>query len=65
MTKEFLEAFSIVVRDQIIMKNSVDISGFGTFKSTHYSQQQEQRADGVTVMMPPRDAIEFVPDIEG
>ncbi len=65
MTKEFLQAFSVVVRDQIIMKNSVEISGLGTFKAVHFSQQQEQRADGVTVMMPPRDAIEFVADDEG
>ncbi len=65
MTKEFLQAFSVVVRDQIIMKNSVEISGLGTFKAIHFSQQQEQRADGVTVMMPPRDAIEFVADDEG
>ncbi|MGB0345933.1 MAG: hypothetical protein ACPGGA_00535 [Balneolaceae bacterium] len=65
MTKEFLQAFSVVVRDQIIMKNSVEVSGLGTFKSVHFSQQQEQRADGVTVMMPPRDAIEFVAEDEG
>ncbi len=64
MTKEFLQAFSIVIRDQIIMKNSVEIKGLGTFKAVHFSQQQEQRADGVTVMVPPRDAIEFVAETE-
>lgn len=64
MRKEFLQAFSEVIRDQIIMKNSVEVSGLGTFKSAHFSQQQETRADGVTIMMPPRDAIEFVPQQE-
>lgn len=64
MKKEFLEAFSIVVRDQIIMKNSVEISGLGTFKAVHHSQHQEKRVDGKTVMMPPRDTIEFVAEME-
>jgi nucleoid DNA-binding protein len=64
MTKDFLNAFGIVIRDQIIMKNSVEISGLGTFKATHHSQHQEKRADGTTVMMPPRDTIEFVAETE-
>lgn len=65
MTKDFLKAFGIVIRDQIIMKNSVEISGLGTFKSVHHNQTQEKRADGVTVMLPPKDAIEFTPDQKG
>lgn len=64
MTKEFLTAFGIVIRDQVIMKNSVEISGLGTFKAVHHSQHLEKRADGKTVMMPPRDAIEFVAELE-
>ncbi len=64
MTKEFLQAFSLVIRDQVIMKNSIEVKGLGTFKATHFSQQQETRADGVTIMMPPRDAIEFVAEQE-
>ena len=59
MTKDFLEAFGTVIRDQLIMKNSVEISGLGTFKSVHHSQEQEKRADGKLVMVPPRDTIEF------
>ncbi|RNC83957.1 MAG: hypothetical protein ED557_09305 [Balneola sp.] len=59
MTKDFLKAFGIVIRDQIIMKNSVQVNGLGTFKATHHTQSQEKRADGKTVMLPPRDAIEF------
>lgn len=60
MTKEFLKAFGVVIRDQVMMKKTVEISGIGTFKVVHYNQQQEQRADGTSVMMPPRDAIEFI-----
>lgn len=60
MTNKFLEAFSVVIRDQIIMKNSVDISGLGTFKAVHINQKQELRTDGSTVMIPPKDIIEFV-----
>jgi nucleoid DNA-binding protein len=60
MTKEFLEAFSVIIRDQVMMKKTVEIFGLGTFKVVHFNQQQEQRADGTSVMMPPRDAIEFI-----
>ncbi len=59
MTKDFLKAFGIVIRDQVIMKNSVQVNGLGTFKAAHHTQKQEKRADGKTVMLPPRDVIEF------
>lgn len=65
MTKDFLKAFGIVVRDQVIMKNSVEITGLGTFKAVHHSQKQEKRADGTTVMLPPRDSIEFEAEQKG
>lgn len=64
MTKEFLKTFGIVIRDQIIMKNSVEVDNLGTFKPVHHNQKQEKRADGTTVMMPPRDAIEFTADLK-
>ncbi len=59
MTKEFLEVFGIVIRDQVIMKNSVEIKGLGTFKAVHQNQKQEKKADGTTVMIPPKDTIQF------
>ena len=65
MTKDFLKAFGIVIRDQIIMKNSVEVSGLGSFKAVHHSQKQEKRADGKTVMLPPKDAIEFSAEQKG
>lgn len=65
MTKEFLKVFGIVIRDQVIMKNSVHISGIGTFKAVHHNQKQEKRADGKTVMLPPKDSIEFTAEGKG
>ncbi len=65
MTKDFLKAFGIVIRDQMIMKNTVEITGLGTFKSVHYNQKQERTADGTTVMKPPRDTIEFKAEQKG
>lgn len=64
MTKDFLKAFAITIRDQVIMKNSVEIDGLGTFKAVHHSQKQEKRPDGKTVMLPPRDAIEFTSSLK-
>jgi len=59
MTDKFLEALGVVIRDQIIMKNSVEVNELGTFKPFHYNQKQEKRADGTNVMLPPKDTIEF------
>ncbi len=62
MDKEFLNAFSKVVRNQISTKNEVRLKGIGTFKSVHRSQRQQQYEDGRVVMLPPKDSIEFTPD---
>lgn len=62
MNKDFLKAFALTIRDQIIMKNSVQVDGLGTFKSHHTSQRQEKRGDGTTIMLPPKDSIEFKAD---
>lgn len=65
MTKDFLETLGIVIRDQIIMKNSVEIKGLGTFKAVHQNQRQEKQADGKNVMLPPEDTIEFTAEKKG
>ena len=65
MTNEFLETLGIVIRDQIIMKNSVEIKGLGTFKAVHHNQKQEKKADGTNVMIPPKDTVEFSAEIKG
>jgi len=59
MTKDFIKAFGVTVRDQIIMKNSVEIKGLGIFTPIHITKRQEKRADGTLVMLPPKDSIEF------
>lgn len=65
MTKEFLETLGIVIRDQIIMKNTVEVKGLGTFKPVHHNQRQEKRADGSNMVMPPKDTIEFTAENKG
>jgi nucleoid DNA-binding protein len=62
MDKDFLDAFSEVVRNQISSKNDVRLKGIGTFKRLHRSQRQQQYKDGRVVMLPPKDSIEFTPD---
>ena len=64
MTKDFLQAFGITIRDQIIMKNSIEVEGLGVFSAEHTSQKQEKRADGKTIMLPPKDSILFKPNME-
>ncbi|SMO51713.1 HU family DNA-binding protein [Gracilimonas mengyeensis] len=65
MTNEFLKNLGMVIRDQIIMKNSVEIDGLGTFKAVHKNQKQEKRADGTNIMVPPKDVIEFTAERKG
>ncbi|WP_020403565.1 HU family DNA-binding protein [Gracilimonas tropica] len=65
MSDDFIETLGIVIRDQIIMKNSVELKGMGAFKPVHHNQKQEKRADGTNVMMPPKDTIEFTPENKG
>lgn len=64
MTKDFLKAFGLTIRDQIIMKNSVEVKGLGIFKAEHTSQHQEKKAEGKLVMQPPKDSIKFKADLE-
>lgn len=65
MDNEFLETLGIIIRDQIIMKNSVEIKGLGTFRAVHYNQKQEKGPDGRNVVVPPKDTIEFTADNQG
>lgn len=59
MTKDFLKAFGLTIRDQVIMKNTVEIDGLGAFSPHHKSQEQEKKSDGTIVMQPPKDSIDF------
>ncbi|MDZ7691811.1 MAG: HU family DNA-binding protein [Balneolaceae bacterium] len=62
MEKEFLSALSDVVRDQIVRKNEIHISGLGTFKQEHIQQYQKQHPNGQVVMVPPKDVVKFIPE---
>jgi nucleoid DNA-binding protein len=62
MDKEFLRAFSEVVREEVTQKNNVQLEGIGRFKLEHKKQFQKQFDSGRVVMMPPKDTITFVPE---
>lgn len=62
MDKEFLRAFSEVVREEVTQKNNVQLEGIGRFEFEHQKQFQKQFDSGRVVMMPPRDTITFVPE---
>lgn len=62
MNQEFLSAFTDIIRDQLVRKNSITIKGLGTFKKEHIQQFQQQHTNGRVVMMPPKDIVKFIPD---
>lgn len=64
MDREFLKAFSEVVREEIVRKNEVRIDGMGSFQFEHQKQFQKQFENGRVVMMPPKDTITFTAENE-
>ena len=62
MDKEFLKAFSEVVREEVASKNEVQLEGIGRFQFKHKKQFQKQYDNGRVVMMPPKDTITFIPE---
>jgi nucleoid DNA-binding protein len=62
MDKEFLKAFSEVIREEVAQKNDVQLEGVGRFEFEHQKQFQKQYDNGRVVMMPPKDTITFVPE---
>lgn len=62
MNKEFIKAFSEVVREEVSQKNKVELEGVGHFAFEHKKQFQKQYDNGRVVMMPPKDTITFVPE---
>lgn len=65
MDKTFIKAFREIVREEIIKKNTVEISGLGRFEVIHQKQHQKKKDDGQLVMMPPRDLVVFSPENPG
>ncbi|MEL7833301.1 HU family DNA-binding protein [Fodinibius sp. Rm-B-1B1-1] len=62
MDKEFLQAFSEIVREEVSRKNDVYLEGIGRFAFEHQKQFQKQFDSGRVVMMPPKDTITFIPE---
>jgi nucleoid DNA-binding protein len=62
MDKEFIRAFSEIVREEVARKNDVELSGVGRFEFKHQKQFQKQYDNGRVVMMPPKDTITFIPE---
>lgn len=62
MDKQFIKAFSEVVRQEVARKNEVRLDGIGAFRYRHQKQFQKQFENGRVVMMPPKDTIAFTPE---
>lgn len=62
MNKQFLKAFSEVIRREVAQKNEVQLEGVGAFRHQHQKQFQKQFKNGRVVMMPPKDTISFIPE---
>lgn len=63
MEPQFIKSFIQVVKEQIAQDNRVQINGIGRFQKVHQIQTQKKLDDGSIVLLPPKDKIEFKPDI--
>jgi nucleoid DNA-binding protein len=63
MDIKFIIAFKEVLREQFVNKNSVEIDGLGQFKVIHLGQHQKKYDNGMVVMIPPADVLEFKSNI--
>jgi nucleoid DNA-binding protein len=63
MEPKFIKSFIQVVKEQIAADNRVHIDGIGQFQKVHRPQTQKKLDDGSLVLMPPKDTIEFKPDL--
>jgi len=63
MEPQFIKSFIQVVKEQIALDNQVQIDGIGRFQKVHRVQAQEKLDDGSVVLTPPKDEIEFKPEL--
>lgn len=63
MEPQFINNFILVVKEQIAKDNRVQIDELGQFLKVHQTQTQRKLPDGRVVLMPPKDKIEFKPEI--
>lgn len=60
----FINTLIDVIREQMAANNSVQIEGLGEFRKVHQKQSQKKSEDGRVVIMPPKDTIEFKPELK-
>ena len=63
MEPAFIKSLTQVIKEQLVKNNRVSIEGLGQFRKVHQTQEQKKLDDGRIVMMPPKDTIEFKPEI--
>lgn len=63
MEPNFIIKFKEVIREQVAENNLVQLDGVGEFRKVHQKQQEKKYEDGRVVLLPPKDTIEFKPDI--
>ncbi len=59
----FIKKLKDIVREEISRDNRVELDGVGEFRKVHHKQTQKKNDDGSIVILPPRDSIEFKPEI--
>ena len=55
-----MDAFTQIVREQVIRDNTLELDGLGYFKLVHEKQHKQEYRDGQVVLMPPRNSIQFI-----
>jgi len=63
MEPNFILKFQEVIREQMAENNIVRLDGIGEFRKVHQKQREKKYDDGRIVLLPPKDIIEFKPDI--
>jgi len=59
----FIKKLKEVIREEISNDNRIEIDGLGQFYKVHQKQVQKKTGDGRIVLLPPKDMIEFKPEI--
>lgn len=59
----FIKKLKDVIREQVANNNRVLLDGVGEFHKVHQKQKQKKDENGRVVILPPRDTIEFKPEI--
>lgn len=63
MEPKFVKTFIQVMKEQLAQDNLIHLEGLGKFQKTHQTHSQKKLDDGRVMLMPPKDIIEFKPEI--